>query len=83
IVDEVQLITPDYMSMILSRMGEGSKLFLLGDLKQTYSTLSQRESGLYRLQQALPHSHLAWVELQKIYRNKLTEIAFKIIGAEG
>ncbi|MEO1942091.1 MAG: PhoH family protein, partial [Campylobacterales bacterium] len=42
IVDEVQLITPDYMSMILSRMGEGSKLFLLGDLKQTYSTLSQR-----------------------------------------
>jgi PhoH-like ATPase len=82
IVDEVQLITPDYMSMILSRMGEGSKLFLLGDLKQTYSTLSQRESGLYRLQQVLPHSHLAWVELQKIYRNKLTEIAFKIIGAD-
>jgi len=49
IVDEVQLITTEYMSMILSRMSEGSKLFLLGDLHQTYSTINKKDSGLYRL----------------------------------
>ncbi|MRJ06837.1 MAG: hypothetical protein C6I01_04895 [Epsilonproteobacteria bacterium] len=79
IVDEVQLITPDYMSMILSRMAEGSRLFLLGDLKQTYATLPPHKSGLHRLQNALPHTHLAWVDLKNIYRNKLTEIALQIL----
>lgn len=79
IVDEVQLITREYMSMILSRMSEGSKLFLLGDLHQTYSTINKQDSGLYRLQQILPHEALAWVDLKKIYRSKLTEIAIKLL----
>ena len=79
IADEVQLITREYMSMILSRMSEGSKLFLLGDLHQTYSTINKKDSGLYRLQQILPHEALAWVDLKKIYRNKLTEIAIKLL----
>ena len=79
IVDEVQLVTKEYMSMILSRMSEGSKLFLLGDIRQTYSTISQEESGLYKLMKVLPHEALAHVDLQKIYRNKLTEIALKLI----
>jgi PhoH-like ATPase len=78
IVDEVQLITREYMSMILSRMGEGSKLFLLGDLNQTYSTISRQDSGLFRLQQLLPHEAIAHVELKNIYRNKLTELAMKL-----
>jgi PhoH-like ATPase len=78
IVDEVQLITKDYMSMILSRMSEGSKLFLLGDLNQTYSTLEKENSGLYKLQQLLPHEAMAHVELKNIYRNKLTELAIKL-----
>ncbi len=46
IVDESQLITREYMSMILSRMSEGSKLFLLGDLHQTYSTIDKQRQGL-------------------------------------
>jgi|GEM_PF-5333827 len=83
IVDEVQLITPDYMSMILSRMGEGSRLFLLGDLNQTYSTLPKKKSGLYYLQKSLPHSHLCWVDLKQIYRNRLSELALKIVKKSG
>ena len=79
IVDEVQLITREYMSMILSRMSEGSKLFLLGDLHQTYSTINKKDSGLYRLQQLLPHEALAHVDLQKIYRNKLTQLAISLL----
>jgi len=79
IVDEVQLITKEYMSMILSRMSEGSKLFLLGDINQTYSTINKEESGLYKLQQILPHEAIAWVDLKNIYRNKLTEVAIKLL----
>ncbi len=79
IVDEVQLITREYMSMILSRMSEGSKLFLLGDLNQTYSTIAKQDSGLFRLQQLMPHEAISWVDLKNIYRNKLTELAIKLL----
>jgi len=79
IVDEVQLVTREYMSMILSRMSEGSKLFLLGDIHQTYSTINKQDSGLYRLQQILPHEALAWIDLQKVYRNSLTQLALKLL----
>ncbi len=78
IVDEVQLVTKEYMSMILSRMSEGSKLFLLGDLKQTYKTISREESGLNKLINILPHEALAHIDLKNIYRNKLTELAMKL-----
>jgi len=78
IVDEAQLLTKEYMSMILSRMSNGSRLFLLGDIHQTYSTLKKEESGLFKLQQLLPHPALAWVDLKKIYRNQLTDLAIKL-----
>jgi len=78
IVDEVQLVTKEYMSMILSRMSNGSKLFLLGDLKQTYKTISKEDSGLNKLLEILPHEALCHVDLQNIYRNKLTELAMKL-----
>jgi len=78
IVDEVQLVTKEYMSMILSRMSNGSKLFLLGDLKQTYKTISKEDSGLNKLLQILPHEVLCHVDLQNIYRNKLTQLAQKL-----
>lgn len=79
IVDEVQLVTKEYMSMILSRMSEGSKLLLLGDLHQTYKTIKKEDSGLNKLLEVLPHEALAHVDLKHIYRNKLTEIAMKLV----
>ncbi|NPA55221.1 MAG: AAA family ATPase [Epsilonproteobacteria bacterium] len=82
IVDEVQLVTKEYMSMILSRMSEGSKLFLLGDLKQTYHTIHQHDSGLNKLLEILPHEALCHVELKNIYRNKLTQLAMEIMKAD-
>ena len=78
IVDEVQLVTREYMSMILSRMSEGSKLFLLGDLHQTYKTIKKEDSGLAKLLEVLPHESLAHIDLVNIYRNKLTELAIKL-----
>jgi PhoH-like ATPase len=53
LIDEVQLIPIDYMSMILSRPTENGKLILMGDLKQTYSIVKPSESGLLKLLRAL------------------------------
>lgn len=75
IVDEVQLIDIDTLSMILSRANEGSKLILLGDLAQTYKVVRPSESGLLKLLRALPHHALCHVDLQNHYRNDLLEIA--------
>lgn len=78
IVDEAQLITVDYMSMILSRPSETSRLVLLGDIRQTYGTVKPSESGLLKLLRVLPHKHLAYVELHNSYRSPLLEVADKL-----
>lgn len=75
IVDEAQLITVDYMSMILSRPSETGRLVLLGDIKQSYSVVKPSESGLFKLLSVLPHKYMAYVELQNSYRSPLLEVA--------
>jgi PhoH-like ATPase len=78
LVDEAQLITVDYMSMILSRPSETGKLVLLGDLGQTYDVVKPSESGLLKLLRVLPHKYMAYVELQNSYRSPLLEVADKL-----
>lgn len=78
IVDEAQLITVDYMSMILSRPSVHGKLILLGDLKQTYGVVKPSESGLLKLLRTLPHRSLAYVKLENSYRSPLLEVADKL-----
>jgi len=78
IVDEAQLITVDYMSMILSRPSETGRLVLLGDIKQTYDVVKPSESGLLKLLRVLPHKYMAYVELQNSYRSPLLEVADKL-----
>jgi len=75
IVDEVQLITVDYMSMILSRPSEAGRLILLGDLAQTYDVVKPSESGLLKLLRILPHKSMAYVELKHSYRSDILELA--------
>ena len=77
-VDEVQLISVDYLSMILSRPSETGKLILMGDLKQTYNVVKPSESGLLKLLRMLPHPSMAYVELQNSYRSNLLEVANKL-----
>lgn len=79
IVDESQLITVDYMSMILSRPSETGKLILLGDIKQAYDVVKPSESGLLKLLRVLPHKYMAYVELQNSYRSPLLEVADKLM----
>lgn len=78
IVDEVQLIDVNYMSMVISRPSESGKLILLGDLKQTYNVVKPSESGLLKLLRTLPHHALAYVELKNKYRSDLLELADKL-----
>ena len=78
LVDEIQLIDIDYLSMILSRSGENSKTILLGDVKQTYGVVKPSESGLLKLLRLLPHENLAYVDLQIPYRSSLLELADKL-----
>ena len=74
-VDEVQLLTVDMLSMILSRPSESGKLILMGDLKQTYNIVKPSESGLLKLLRILPHKSLAYVELQNSYRSDILKVA--------
>lgn len=78
IIDEIQLISVDYMSMILSRPSKNGKLILLGDLKQTYNIVKPSESGLLKLLRILPHPSLAYVNLENSYRSDILNLANKL-----
>jgi PhoH-like ATPase len=75
LIDECQLISVDYMSMILSRPTENGKLIMMGDLKQTYDVVKPSESGLLKLLRALPHRSMAYVKLEISYRSDVLELA--------
>lgn len=77
IVDEIQLISVDYMSMILSRIDKG-KLIMLGDLMQSYNVVKPSESGLLKLLRLLPHKSLSYVRLENSYRSDIIELADKL-----
>lgn len=80
IVDEVQLLDVEYMSLLISRIGEGAKLVLMGDMGQTVNLLKNSESGLNKLINVLPHESISVVELKEVYRNKkLCELADKLM----
>ena len=78
LVDEIQLLDIDTMSMILSRPNKNGKLLLCGDLNQTYSILKPSESGLLKLLRILPHESIAYVELKVSYRSSILELADKL-----
>ena len=74
-VDECQLLDIDTISSVLSRGTTESKIILLGDLNQTYSSVKPSNSGLLKLLRALPHTHMAYVDLKTSFRSPLLEIA--------
>lgn len=77
LVDEVQYCTIDLMSMILSRANEDSRIIMTGDLAQSYS-IKPSQSGLLKLLRAMPHTSMAYVDLQRAYRSDLLELAEKL-----
>jgi len=77
IVDEVQNLTKSDVKTIITRMGEGSKIVLLGDLDQIdNSYLTKTSNGLAQVIEKFKDSPLAGhVELEKGVRSALATAA--------
>ena len=58
--DEMQNCTPNQMKMLLTRLGENSKMVVMGDLKQ--SDLTDRKNGLADLVHRLKGNEFEYVE---------------------
>ena len=58
--DEMQNCTPNQMKMLLTRLGENSKMVVMGDLKQ--SDLTNRKNGLADLVHKLKGNEFEYVE---------------------
>ena len=81
IVDEAQNITHHEAKALLTRMGEGSKIVLIGDLEQIDSpTVDQKTSGLSSVVELFKEfKHSGHVRLLKGERSKLATFAAKVM----
>lgn len=75
VLDEAQNTTRSQMKMFLTRLGEGSKAIITGDISQIDLPRAQ-ESGLIQaesLLRGLPGIHFAYLEKQDVVRNPLVK----------
>lgn len=77
IVDEAQNLTPHQIKTLITRVGEGSKIILLGDLHQIDNPfLTRHSSGLTHVIENMRDSELvAHIELKGSPRSELAEDA--------
>lgn len=73
VIDEAQNLTPKQMKTIVSRIGENSKLILLGDIEQIdHPYLNAKNNGLAYVMCRMAHlSNVACFNLQKSERSSL------------
>ena len=77
IVDEVQNLSWHELKTICSRMGENTKLILLGDLKQIDRRYSLRDSGIYNMitsRNFLESNLSSCIHLTEQYRSPLATL---------
>lgn len=74
-VTEVQNNTRDHVQLLLGRVGEGSQLWLNGDIKQTDEDRFRRNSGLLALHNLAGNPLYAQVTLDKIERSATARLA--------
>ena len=81
IVDEAQNTTPSEMKTIITRVGEGSKLVLTGDVDQIDNKFLSREcNGLTMTIKKFWNSSLySHITLKSVERSKLAELATEIL----
>lgn len=81
IVDEVQNLFPGHVKTIVTRIGEGSKLVLLGDTSQIDTpTLSRRDNGLsYVISKMAGDEGTAIVNLEKSERSRLAQAGVALL----
>ncbi len=81
IMDEAQNMTPHEAKTVITRMGEGSKLVLIGDLDQVDTPyLDGRSNGLIHAHERMKgHSITAHVRLVHGVRSQLSELASELM----
>lgn len=81
ILDESQNTTFSELNTLITRMGENSKIVLLGDLNQIDIRVPKEETGLYKLLQAEPFrksSLTSAIELTGQYRSPIVQLMIEI-----
>jgi phosphate starvation-inducible PhoH-like protein len=84
ILDEAQNTTRGQMKMFLTRMGQGSKLIVTGDVTQI-DLPDPRESGLIdaaRRLKRVPGVRLVYLDKQDIVRHPLVQRVIEAYGEE-
>lgn len=81
IVDEAQNATPSEIKTIVTRVGEGSKMVLMGDVNQIDNRFLSKEcNGLtYVMKKFYNYDLYSHVTLKTVQRSKLAELATKIM----
>jgi PhoH-like ATPase len=81
ILDEAQNMSWHEMNTMISRMGENSKMIILGDLHQIDTGTPYRKTGLYSMLSAPPFqdsSISSAIELVTQYRSPITQLVTEI-----
>lgn len=81
IIDEAQNLTIHELKTIITRVGEGTKIILTGDVEQIDNVyIDARSSGLtYALEKFKPYELAGHITLQKGERSKVATLAAKIL----
>ena len=77
ILDEAQNLTWHELKTIISRMGDGTKMIVLGDLRQIDIDLRPKQTGLYKLISSTPYQDApvsSQIELLTQYRSPITAL---------
>ena len=77
IIDEAQNLTWHELNTVISRMGEGTELIILGDLNQIDTRSTRYNTGLYQFvsSQAFKRSAItSGIELTTQYRSPITQL---------
>jgi len=81
IIDEAQNLTTHELKTIITRVGEGTKIVLTGDVEQIDNVyIDARSSGLtYALEKFKPYELAGHISLQKGERSKVATLASKVL----
>ena len=75
-VSEAENLTKDHVQLLISRIGEGSSLWMNGDYKQTDSHIFRMNNGLMSAINCLKgHPRFGFVKLNKTERSETAEMA--------
>lgn len=76
LVSEAENLTKEHIQLLLGRVGEGSMLWLDGDLKQTDEAVFENNSGMRKAISALTgNPHFAHVYMPKTERSETAQLA--------